>query len=68
MEPANGHGRYNQALLCSVEEAAQQLAVSRSIVFRLIRDGRLRSAQIHKRRLVPMAALEEIVAELLEAS
>ena len=42
--------------------------VSPSIVFRLIKDGRLRSVKIHKRRLIPLAVLDEFVADLLDVS
>ena len=67
MEAPETVKRHDQALLCSVEDAAERLAISRSVVFRLIKDGRLRSVKIHKRRLVPIAALDEFVTELLEA-
>ncbi|MEM9563084.1 MAG: excisionase family DNA-binding protein [Actinomycetota bacterium] len=60
--------RLDRALLCSVDEAAESLGVSRSIVFRLIKDGRLRSVKIHKRRLIPLSALDEFVADLLDVS
>ncbi len=55
-------------LLCSVEEAAALLGISRTAVFRLIKESQLRSVKIQKRRLIPLAALDEFVSELLEAS
>lgn len=55
-------------LLVSVEEAAEALAISRTAVFRLLREGRLRSVKIDKRRLIAVAALHHFVNELPEAS
>lgn len=68
MDRTYPYRRFDRALLCSVDEAAESLGVSRSIVFRLIKDGRLRSVKIHKRRLIPLAALDEFVAGLMEVS
>ncbi len=57
-----------RALLCSVEEAASLLGISRTAVFRLIKEKELRSVKIQKRRLVPLVALDEFVSDLMEAS
>ena len=51
-----------------VEEAARLLNVGRSTVYDLIRSGRLRSIKIGRRRLVPRAALDALLAELEEAA
>ena len=59
---------YGLRLLLSVEEAAEALAISRTAVFRLLREGRLRSVKIDKRRLIAVDALHEFVKELAEAS
>ncbi len=64
-ESAESHGL---RLLVSVEEAAEALAISRTAVFRLLREGRLRSVKIDKRRLIAVAALHDFVNELAEAS
>jgi excisionase family DNA binding protein len=49
--------------LFTVPEAAQQLRVSKPTVYRLIRDGDLRSFKIGGRlRRVPASAIEEFVA------
>lgn len=53
-------------LLYRVEEAAEALRMSRSVVYELIRSGRLRTVKEGRRRLVPVAALTEYVAELIE--
>ena len=47
-----------------VEEAAEALRLSRSVIFELIRSGQLRTVKIGSRRLVPVAALAECVAHL----
>ena len=52
------------AVLYSVDEAAIALRLSRSALYELIRSGRLRSVKSGRRRLVPVAALAEYVAEL----
>lgn len=53
-------------LLYSVEEAASTLCLSRTAVFRLLKEGELRSVKIHKRRLISAAALADFVASLEE--
>jgi excisionase family DNA binding protein len=53
-------------VLYRVDEAAEALRLSRSVVYELIRSGRLRTVKEGRRRLVPVSALAEYVA-LLEA-
>ena len=53
-------------VLYRVDEAAEALRLSRSVVYELIRSGRLRSVKEGRRRLVPVVALAEYVA-LLES-
>lgn len=55
-------------LLVSVEEAAVALGISRTAVFRLLREGRIRSVKIDKRRLIAVTALHDFVSELPQAS
>ena len=51
-------------LLLTVEEAAECLGVCRSIMFRLIRQGDVKSVKVgHLRRVTP-AALEEFIHNL----
>jgi excisionase family DNA binding protein len=52
------------AVLYRVEEAADALRLSRSLVYELIRSGRLRTVKAGRRRLVPVSALEEYVSSL----
>ena len=47
-----------------VEEAARELRIGRSLVYDLIRTGRLRSFKVGSRRLIPAAAIEETIAIL----
>lgn len=51
--------------LLTVEEAADQLRISRWSVYNLIRGNQLRTVKIGRRRLVTPAALSECI-ELLE--
>lgn len=61
-------GETELRLLVSAEEAAAALGISRTAVFQLLREGRLRSVKIRKRRLIPVAALHDFVDGLAEAS
>ena len=47
----------------SVEKAAQMLSISRSMGFKLIRSGELRSVKAGTRRLVPVAAVDEFIEQ-----
>lgn len=53
-------------ILYRVEEAAEALRMSRSVIYELIRSGRLRTVKEGRRRLVPVTALTEYVTELIE--
>jgi excisionase family DNA binding protein len=53
-----------QPLLYRPEEAAQLLGVGRTMVFELIRSGRLRSVKIGGARRITPAALANLVAAL----
>jgi excisionase family DNA binding protein len=52
------------AMLYRVDEAAMALRLSRSVLYELIRSGRLRTVKAGRRRLVPVAALDEYVHSL----
>lgn len=52
------------AVLYRVDEAADALRLSRSVLYELIRSGRLRTVKAGRRRLVPVAALAEYVDSL----
>ena len=47
----------------SVEMAAQMLGISRSMGFKLIRLGALRSVKAGTRTLVPVAAVDEFIEQ-----
>ena len=47
----------------SVELAAQMLGISRSMGFKLIRRGELRSVKAGTRTLVPVAAVDEFIEQ-----
>jgi len=51
------------ALAYSIDEAAHVLGVSRRTIYELIAEGRLRSAKLYARRLIPRAELERLLAE-----
>jgi excisionase family DNA binding protein len=55
------------ALLYRVDEAAVALRLSRSVLYELIRTGQLRTVKAGRRRLVPVAALDEYVDSLAAA-
>jgi excisionase family DNA binding protein len=54
------------ALLYTVEEAAQLLNISRWKVFELIRTNELRSVKIGGLRRIPAKAIDEYVDRLME--
>lgn len=47
-----------------VEEAAEALRVSRSVIYELIRSNRLRTVKVGARRLVPVSALSDYLDAL----
>jgi excisionase family DNA binding protein len=51
-------------LLLTVEEAAQQIGICRSNMFKLIRQGEVRSVKVGRLRRVTPAALEDFVRQL----
>lgn len=48
----------------SVEEAAMLLSIGRTVTYRLVLSGELRSVKIGRRRLVVRASVEEYVVRL----
>lgn len=55
-------------MLYRVDEAAEALRMSRSMIYELIRSGRLRTVKQGRRRLVPVEALSEYVDALGRAA
>lgn len=48
-------------VLYRVDEAAEALRMSRTVIYQLIRSGQLRTVKQGRRRLVPVTALTEYV-------
>jgi excisionase family DNA binding protein len=55
---------FEPRLLLRVEEAGHQLNIGRTVMYELIRSGRLRSVKVGKLRLIPSSALVEFVEAL----
>lgn len=47
----------------SVEQTASLLGLSRSVLYRLMEDGKLTYSKIRRRRLIPRHAIERLLAE-----
>jgi excisionase family DNA binding protein len=54
-------------LLLTVEEAAERIGICRAYMFKLIRQGDVRSVKVGRLRRVTPAALEDFVARLSRA-
>ena len=50
-------------LASTVKDASAAVGVSRSTLFRLIKEGKLRSVFVAGRRLIPTPALRELLGE-----
>lgn len=46
-----------------VDEAAARYAIPRSTIYELIREGRLSTSKVKKRRLIPVVAMERMLQE-----
>ena len=53
-----------QLLVLSVEEAGRRLGIGRSLAYRAVREGEIPSVRIGRRLVVPVAALERMLARL----
>jgi excisionase family DNA binding protein len=47
----------------SIEEVAERLKVSKSLIYKAIADGQMRSIKIGKRRLVPASEVQRLIEE-----
>jgi excisionase family DNA binding protein len=56
--------RINQKELYRVTEAMALLSIGRSVIYELLRSGRLRSVREGRTRLIPASAISEYVALL----
>lgn len=59
-EPAPAAG---PATVLTVDEAADRLKVSRSLIYSQLRSGELRSIRLGRRRLIPAAEVDRIIGE-----
>ena len=50
--------------LLSITQAKRELGISRTAIYELIRDKKLRSVKIGRRRFVPAAAIDVFIATL----
>jgi excisionase family DNA binding protein len=55
-----------QRTLLTVEEAAEQLGIGRTLAWQLVRSGALGSVRIGKLRRVPAVAVAEFAVQLIE--
>ena len=51
-----------EPLTLSIADAAKRAGISRSLIYQEIKAGRLASAKLGKRRLIPLTALQEWLA------
>jgi excisionase family DNA binding protein len=48
--------------LLAIKQAIYELGISRTAIYELIEDGKLKTVKIGRRRLVPLEAIEEFIA------
>ena len=48
--------------LLAIKQVIHELGISRTALYQLINDGKLRTVKIGRRRLVPAVAIDELVA------
>jgi excisionase family DNA binding protein len=57
-----------RSLLLTVEEAADRLSIGRTLMYRLVSSGAVRSVTIGRLRRVPAECLEQYVSDLLQGT
>ena len=50
--------------LLAIKQAIYEMGISRTAIYELINAGKLKTVKIGRRRLVPIEAIEELIAEL----
>jgi excisionase family DNA binding protein len=55
-------------VVLTVDEAAEQLRISRWSLYNLIRSNQLRTVKVGRRRLVPASAIAECLDQLMEVA
>jgi excisionase family DNA binding protein len=53
----------NTPMAMSPRDAARAIGISRSTLYRLIKQGRIRTVKLGRRTLVPTSALAELISE-----
>lgn len=59
-------GQGPEPLLVSIDEAARMLGVSHRMTIKLLDAKELRSLKVGRRRMVPVSAIHEYIAERLD--
>ena len=54
----------SEPLLMDVDEAARMMGIGRSLLYRRLLSGEIRSVKVGRRRLVPKAAIKAYVDQL----
>jgi excisionase family DNA binding protein len=66
--PTPGHAKFHAARtmprLLAIKQVIFELGISRTALYELINAGRLKTVKIGRRRLVPIEAIEKLVADL----
>ncbi len=53
----------NTPMAMSPQDAARAIGISRSSLYRLMKQGRIRTVKLGRRTLVPTSALAELIGE-----
>ncbi len=61
---AQAHSAKTAPRLFSIKQAIYELGISRSALYELIDQGKLKTVKIGRRRLVPLEAIEAFIAGL----
>lgn len=63
---ASGHNLSPEPLLVSIQEAARMLGISHRMTIKLLDSKELRGLKVGRRRMVPVSAIHEYIAERLD--
>lgn len=50
--------------LIAIKQAIYEIGIGRTTIYELIKDGKLKTVKIGRRRLVPSEAIEELIVSL----
>jgi len=53
--------------LLAIKQAIFELGIGRTAIYELIKEGKLKTVMIGRRRLVPVEAIEELIASLTKS-